>query len=106
MFDTIVAVIGLILTFWPLKMLCSYLMHRSRGEALFDTKVKEYKEFLGTKGVLIIYAERILLALLFIFLGIFMSMNCSDKLFFELFVICLLMYLVVKYLIIQTERRK
>ena len=104
MIEGIIILLGLCITFIPVIIYCNYLMaHVSKKTRfVYHLELVIYKK--GRVGVFIAYLERILFGSTVSLFGILLSEFFTNDLIFELFVISLVMYIIVRYFDEKNEK--
>lgn len=97
MIEGIIAISGIIITFFPIFLIISYLLKHSKGTTLFDQHIKLVQDKKGIFGVIIAYLERFLFGCMFISLGVWMSDFFTQEFFLLFFVFSIIGYVIIKY---------
>ncbi len=104
MIEGIVIIVGLCITFFPAIMYFNYLLTHVSKKTRFDYHIELVDDKKGKFGIIVAYLERILFGLLVSLIGIWMSDFFTNELFFQLLVIVLILYIIVKYFDEKNEK--
>lgn len=104
MIEGIIILLGLCITFIPVIIYFNYLMAHVSKKTRFDYHLELVTDKKGRVGVFIAYLERILFGSTVSLFGILLSEFFTNDLIFELFVISLVMYIIVRYFDEKNEK--
>lgn len=104
MIEGIIILLGLCITFIPVIIYFNYLMAHVSKKTRFDYHLELVIDKKGRVGVFIAYLERILFGSTVSLFGILLSEFFTNDLIFELFVISLVMYIIVRYFDEKNEK--
>lgn len=97
-FEGLIVIVGLCITFFPVICFIKYLMNRVKVNTDFDNHVRLVNDKKGSLGVAIAYVNKVILSMTICSLGIFMSSFFENEIFGEIFIISLILYLIVNYI--------
>ncbi len=95
--EAIITILGLCITFLPVLVYFNYLLSHVSKKTHFDYHLELVKDKKGLFGVIIAYAERIILGSLICCLGIAMSDFFQHESLFIACIVLLVIYVIVKY---------
>lgn len=104
MIEGIVTIVGLCITFLPVIIYVNYLLVHVSKKTRFDYHLELVRDKRGTFGVVIAYFERILFGILVCNFGILLSEFFANETIFQLFVISLIAYILVKFFDEKNEK--
>ena len=104
MVEGIIVILGLCITFLPAIMYFMYLMNHVSNKTRFDYHLELVTDKKGKKGVILAYIERILFGSLVCSFGILLSEFFRNEVIFEIFVVLLILYIIVKYFDEKNEK--
>ncbi len=104
MFEGIIVLVGLCITFVPIIIYFKYLLTHIKNKTRFDYHIELVKDKKGKLGVYLAYTERILFGVLLGNLGILMSECFDNENLFMSFVIVLVLYIMIKYFDEKNEK--
>lgn len=104
MIEGIVIIVGLCITFLPVIIYFNYLLNHVSKKTRFDYHLELVTDRKGAFGKIIAYLERILFGIYVSSLGILMSEFFRNEFIFQVFVISIIMYVIVKYIDEKNEK--
>lgn len=104
MIEGIVTILGLCITFFPIIMYINYILTHVSKKTRFDYHIELVKDKKGQVGVAFAYFERILFGITICSLGVLMSEFFTNEFVFQLFVISLISYVIVKFIDEKNEK--
>ena len=104
MVEGIVVIIGLCITFIPVLFYFNYLMNHVNKKTRFDYHLELVNDKKGKLGIVVAYVERILVGITISLFGIEMSEFFTNEIIFQIFVICFVLYVIVKYFDEKNEK--
>lgn len=104
MIEGLITIIGLCITFIPVLFYFNYLMKHISNKTSFDYHIELVKDKKGKFGIVVAYLERILFGVTISSLGVLMSEFFANETLFQIFVISLIAYLIVKYFDQKNEK--
>lgn len=104
MLEATVVIFGMCLTFVPVVLFVNYLLRHVKYKQEFDYHIDKVRDKKGLFGVVIAYIERLLLGVVLISLGIYLSSFCLNYIFVEIFVISLLLYIFFHFIDEKNEK--
>ena len=104
MIEGIGVLLGLCITFLPVIMYVNYILTHVSKKTGFDYHLELVNDKRGRIGVYIAYLERILFGITISSLGVMMSEFFRNELVFQVFVISLILYVIVKYFDEKNEK--
>jgi len=104
MFEGIVVILGLCLTFLPVFIYFNYLLTHVSKKTSFDYHLEIVKDKKGKYGVLIAYLERILYGAAIVSFGILLSEFFQSEAMFVAVVISSILYVIVKWIDENNEK--
>lgn len=104
MVEGLIIIIGLCITFVPVIVFFNYLLNHVSKKTRFDYHLELVTDKKGKVGIFFAYAERILFGSTISLLGILMSEFFVNDLIFQMLVISLVLYIIVKYIDEKNEK--
>ncbi len=104
MIEGIITIAGMCITFLPVIMYCNYLLTHVSKKTSFDYHLELVNDKKGKLGIYTAYAERILFGICISSLGILMSEFFVNEIVFQIFVISLIVYIMVKFFDEKNEK--
>lgn len=95
--ETIIVLFGMCLTFTPIVIFVWYLLTSMRSKKAFAYHLEKVKDKKNNLGVIIAYIDKILLGILIVFLGLYFSSFFSNTICLELFIACLILYIIIHF---------
>ena len=104
MVEGLIVVVGLCIAVIPLIIFVHYLFTHIKRKTRFDYHLELVKDKKGTFGVVMAYGERIIFSTVVISFGLMLSEFFQNKVFLDIFIISLVMYILVKYFDEKNEK--
>ena len=104
MFEGIIIILGLCITFAPVVMYFNYLLTHVNKKTNFDYHIDIVKDKKGNLGVVIAYLERILYGSTITSFGILLSEYFRAEGIFTLVVVFAILYIIVKWIDEKNEK--
>ncbi len=104
MIEGIVTIAGLCFTFLPVLIYVNYLLTHVSKKTRFDYHLELVKDKKGRFGIGIAYLERIFFGIVVCFFGILMSEFFANEIVFQILVISLILYVILKYFDEKNEK--
>ena len=104
MIEGIVILLGLCVTFFPVIMYVNYILTHVSKKTRFDYHLELVNDKKGRVGIYIAYLERILFGVTVCSLGVMMSEFFRNEFVFQIFVISLILFIIVKYFDEKNEK--
>jgi hypothetical protein len=102
--EGIITILGLCITFLPIIIYFNYLMTHVSKKTSFDYHLELVKDKKGNFGVIVAYLERILFGVSVCSLGIVFSEFFTNEDMFQIFVISVIAYFIVRYFDEKNEK--
>lgn len=102
--EGIITILGLCITFLPVIIFFNYLMTHVSKKTSFDYHLELVKDKKGKFGIAVAYLERILFGVTICSLGIVFSEFFANETMFQIFVISLITYFIIKYFDEKNEK--
>ena len=104
MVEGLIVIVGMCIAVIPVIIFVNYLFAHIKRKTRFDYHLELVRDKKGTFGVVIAYAERILFALAIISFGVMLSEFFQNQIFFNIFVVSLVLFIVAKYFDEKNEK--
>ncbi len=102
--EAIITILGLCITFLPVLVFFNYLLSHVSKKTRFDYHLELVNDKKGNLGVILAYAERIILGMLVCGFGILMSEFFRNEFIFICCVVLFVLYVIVKYFDEKNEK--
>ena len=104
MVEGLIVIVGLCISVVPLLIFLHYLFTHIKKKTRFDYHLELVKDKKGMFGIVIAYAERILFSTVIISFGLMLSEFFQNKLFLNIFIVSLVLYVLAKYFDEKNEK--